>query len=80
MGGVSFDHSKRLTLTLSPVVGGHPVVGTAPFKCEIEPRFDDVADKIRKFAVDMDSSLLVEDASIYEVQIRAVLAKQDGRP
>ncbi|KIW28517.1 uncharacterized protein PV07_08176 [Cladophialophora immunda] len=56
-------------------VGAFPVLGPAPFKCRITPRSEDVAKKVRLFADHIDTGLHVEDGSIYDASVQAVLAK-----
>ncbi|OAP58986.1 hypothetical protein AYL99_06283 [Fonsecaea erecta] len=54
-------------------VGGFPVLGPAPFKCRITPRSKDAANKIRLLADHVDPDLHVEDGSIYDASVKAVL-------
>ncbi|KIY02613.1 uncharacterized protein Z520_01078 [Fonsecaea multimorphosa CBS 102226] len=56
-------------------VGAFPVFGPASFKCRITPRPEDAANKIRLFADHIDPGLRVEDGSIYDASVKAVLAK-----
>jgi len=53
-----------------------PIVRPVPFRCGLSPRSEKIADIIRESAKIIDPDLKVEDASMYDEQIRDVLSKQ----